>query len=734
MKIYAKKALLAVLVMCALIFGMIQSTRPAYAQTPTPTPKPNQIEDKITFTLLGQTQIALTGPVSQSDMDISLPAGWEIQEGSELHLNLSALLAGSQPSVNQVGATSPVTGHLEVILNKTSLITIQIDQSGELSSIIKLPATAWLNTTNGKSQSLTFRLVTTDPCSDNFNSIITIQPSSYFVLQYVNKPPTTELWNLPYPFLQKSIVPDTAILVTPDQASAGEMQAALTVAAAFGRMTQGQIKMTYITARLLTNKLRENDNIIFVGKPGAFADLKTITLPAPLNDGQFSNTNIAPEDGVLQLVVSPWNDRKVILLVSGPSDAGVIKASQAIGNKKIRTDNQPNLAIVSSVNIKADNAPTVTDLTLSNLGYETNTQWGPGVRYGAYFFDIPLDQKVMEGAYFNLIFSNAAMLDFEQAGVSVILNGDYIGSLRFNDRTTQVSNWRLNLPSSSFRSGRNLLLVQALLVPIKHCVADRETELWLSTRADSTLHLPLGIADTKVQEHNLSAYPAPFLPTFDRTAFVLSSTDSFSWSVAEQIAYDLGSNTGGSIINLVAAYADNVPEPIRRERNLLVLGRPSKLQIIQQFGQSMPGPITANSDIPEEPAAQLKFRISKDTPLGFLEIFESPWNSERSIVAVLGSNDIGLSSAGMALLTPALRSQLTGNFAIVYKDQITTSQITPKKVIKPTPTITPSAQAQPESKGSNYYALAALILIGVVIVLVVVMIIIRQRRKAKKKL
>jgi hypothetical protein len=725
MKATIKRAFLAIFLVSALTIAPF-GTYQAYAQVGVT----GQIEDTIDFALLGQKEIILTGPIDQTDMTISLPAGWEIQDGSELHLNLSVLLAGSQSNVNQATDTAnPVTGHLEVLLNDISLNTFQIDKSGELSDTIILPVTAWSDVLNGKPQLFTFRLVTTDPCSNNFNSTITIRPSSYFVVKHINQPPITELWRLPFPFAQKSIIPDTAILVIPDQPSASEMQSALTVAAVFGRMTQAQLKITYITAKQLNNNLMASTNIIFVGQAISFPDLANIPLPAPVKDGVFANTNIAPDDGVLQFVVSPWNDRKVILVVSGQSDVGVIKASQAVGSKRIRTDNQTNLAIVSDVNLEANNNPSITDLTLDNLGYKTTTQRGPGVRYGAYFFDIPLDQKVTDGAYFDLLFSNAAMLDFEQAGVSVILNGDFVGSLRFNDRTTQVSSWRLNLPASSFRSGKNLLLLQAVLVPVVHCVADRETELWFSTRSDSTLHLPLGAMGIKVQKYDLSAYPSPFMPTFDRTAFVLSANDPFSWNIAEQIAFDLGNNTGGNLINLVAVYADHVPEEIRHERDLLILGRPTKLQLISEIGQTMPGPLSAGSEIPDEPNAILKFRVSKNTPLGSLEIFPSPWNSERSIMTVLGNSDNGLNWAAMVLLTPALRTQLTGNFASIYKDQIIASQVIPRPVVTPTPLATPPAQTETASIGLNYYAIAALIIIALALVILVIISV--RRRKSK---
>jgi hypothetical protein len=51
--------------------------------------------------------------------------------------------------------------------------------------------------------------------------------------------------------------------------------------------------------------------------------------------------------------------------------------------------------------------------------------------------------------------------------------------------------------------------------------------------------------------------------------------------------------------------------------------------------------------------------------MGYLELFPSPWNPNRAVLAVMGSTKEGVQWAANALLVSTIRSTLTGNFATV---------------------------------------------------------------------
>ena len=62
----------------------------AKAQTATP-------EDQVSFSLLGQDEISLQGPVDSKSFSFRLPADWEMLAGGQLHLEYSAFFLKLKP-------------------------------------------------------------------------------------------------------------------------------------------------------------------------------------------------------------------------------------------------------------------------------------------------------------------------------------------------------------------------------------------------------------------------------------------------------------------------------------------------------------------------------------------------------------------------------------------------------------------------------------------------------------
>ena len=62
-----------------------------------------------------------------------------------------------------------------------------------------------------------------------------------------------------------------------------------------------------------------------------------------------------------------------------------------------------------------------------------------------------------------------------------------------------------------------------------------------------------------------------------------------------------------------------------------------------------------------------------DSNVGYLQLLPSPWNSDRVILAVLGNNLDGIPMAGATLMQDDLVARLAGNFAVLYADQVVTT-------------------------------------------------------------
>ncbi|MBI3739648.1 MAG: cellulose biosynthesis cyclic di-GMP-binding regulatory protein BcsB [Chloroflexi bacterium] len=708
---------LFILIVTGLLAGNFQ---PGLAQ--------QAVGDIVSFSQLSQKEIVLQGPLDIQSFAFNLPADWEIIDGSQLHVNYNAFFNDTAASAaNPNGIT--VAGYIQVTLNDVPVGTIVLDNRGENSIDLPIPNIAWATSDPKKTtRSLQFYLKTAEECHPTSGYVtnpqtglsVIVRSSSYFLLPHRQAPIVTDLRRLPYPIYQDSFLPDAAVLVMPDNPTEAELQAVLTTSAVFGRMTGNLLTLKTVAVSRLDSASLTDSHLIFVGKPSSFPQLSQATWPAPINGDGFSNPQLGAEDGILQVAVSPLNPARIWLLVSGQSDAGIVKAAQALGSGEIRADQQPNLSIVSATQSLPVTSLGLTDHTFADLGYSTETRWGPGIRFIAYRFQIPPGQVVTQDAYVDLVFSHSSMFDFQQAGLSISLNSDYIGSFRFSERTAQVSNWRLNLPSASFQPGVNLLLIEANLEPVTHCIPNQE--LWFTTRPESVLHTPTQAAPDEVASSNLKDYPAPFAPTLDKIAFILAPNDPDSWSVASKLAFDLGARTGGTLIDPVVSFADKVPDAVKKDRDLLLIGRPSAMPVMQELASAMPAPFDAGSDIAKEPPGAFTFKVSPNTPVGYLQIFPAPWNPKHSVMTISANGPDGLTWGADALITSDQRSQLTGNLAVLYNNQIIATQVSGAVAIAtPVASSTQAVQSQPgQPAGLNMFvisgiAVAVLIALGLLV-------------------
>jgi len=149
------------------------------------------------------------------------------------------------------------------------------------------------------------------------------------------------------------------------------------------------------------------------------------------------------------------------------------------------------------------------------------------------------------------------------------------------------------------------------------------------------------------------------------------------------------------------------------------------MPIMQELASSMPAPFENTSDIAQEPEADIAFRVASDIPVGYLEVFPAPWNPQRSVMTVSGNGGDGLRWAAEALILPDKFSQLRGNLAIIYEDQIISAQVGSQQTTvfaapavpgQPTPTIIPAAETPaPAVATLNIMAITSIAIVAIVV-------------------
>jgi cellulose synthase operon protein B len=706
-----------------ILFLLAYSVAPAAAQVPavTPTPASSPIPTKIpmmqgtdvyTFSNLGKIDQIMDGPYDSLWINFSVPSNWQLNDFAVLQLHINNSFNTSS-NISQSELVKMTGAKLDVEFDGTWLTTVLLNWSGE--KVVTIPFSARSVVARPDSQHyLALYLDAAVDCDLDHQTTVAVLSDSSIKLAHDMVIPQISLVQFPIPLYQDSafftntiITPATyptatpaagqtaattgtmvntaltnqvtipqAFLVTPDNPDLAELQSALIINAGLGRLTVGNLPLTTIPISKLTEDIKKSSHLIFVGKGPGFAVLKGAKLPAVYDGTTFKTPKAVAEDGLIQEAVSPWDTSKVILVVSGESDAGILKAAKAVSSGVIMPSDRNDLAIVSNV-IPGKLITTVNDdRTLADLKYETIRLDGTGIRNQKYLFYIPPGQTLRSDAYFKLSFTNSPFLDQGESALSVYLNNQAIGGVRYSvESSRSIVTEQINIPGYLLRAGMNQLTVETEHKPMNYCSGTVTTNLWTSISNQSLLHIPLTPVSAGIVKQTTLSNFLDFLstsPTLDSTGFVVAKNSPDAIKTAAQIAYQLGSVMTGDMVELDTAYADAVPEDFKKDYDLVVVGRASQLPILSELGSNLPAQFDAGSDVAQETVFRVIYRISPGTSVGYLELLAAPWNSTRNILAVLGSTDEGLNFSANALMVDQTQKKLGGNYAVIRNDQVIT--------------------------------------------------------------
>lgn len=683
MKLRTLYLLLALL----LVLGMLSSlSTQASAQTVSPTQTPvGTVPTETPFTStntiylyqLDQNDIQLTGPYDLASLVFDLPADWQLTGSAELNLNLTIALSlfADAPTTLQFSGTG---GNLIVEFNRHVVGSFPLNQNGETTVQILVPLEDLKPVRTDGRQELVFILDSGFSCLINQQMTVIVHNSSSMTFPHENVLPDTSLARFPFPIYQNTIYPDSALIAIPDQPTAEELQSALIVAAGLGRLTGLNLLLDLTPISKIGPEVAANNHVVLVGKTSSLPPLDQLELPLPLAGGKFQTPGGDENDGIVQMVHSPWTPQRVVLLVSGNTDAAVVKAAQAVSTGVLRANAAPNLSVIQEVQASFQELSQQSDFTLLDRGYNNTLLERRGTDSVTYNFYIPPDRILGADAYFELVYGNSALLDYGRSGLVIQMNGQPIGSVRFSDTTASrtMNRVQINIPPSTVVSGENQLEVISSLQPIDNCSVPNLRGMWANIWADSRLHLPLIPTPVETaQVYDLGDFPAPltFDSSLNTTAFVLQQDNLESWRSALQIAAYLGDRSNGSISLLQAYYADEVPDSARSALNLLVIGMGPEMPIVAEMNEFLPAPFETGSGIATERNMQVIFRIPPDSPVGYVELLPSPWSKNNLVIAALGNLEQGAKWAASALYSPPLRSLLAGNLAVINDQQVITT-------------------------------------------------------------
>ncbi len=672
-----------------LVFGiliiLLVTPFHAAAQSPEMDAQPRQFmaieingnKASVPFSELGYREKTLVSPYGITSVFINTPLSWKLIPGGEIELHYDLLLSGAD--INKiVDAQNPFGGNMLVTFNDQLIGTIPLDETGSHIVRLEIPANALTSTLEDGRHQLAISLDAHFSCDYDIKASVVIKPTSFFDLVFEESSPELNLSRLPAPFYRNnSFIPESTLIIIPDDPDVLEIQAALNVMAGFGSMIGKDYNMELITIGQLAGVDPTLFNMIFVGTPDQLGILSEVNFQIPVAEGKFVNMPSKSEaDGIVQLALSPWNPYKVMMMIGGNSSEAVVKAGQAVSSGRIFVYENPALAFVSNVQVLSETLPIVENFTFESLGYITETLSGIGVKSQEYLFYASQEQVLTTEGYIDLVYYHSGLLDYGVSSFSVDLNGQVVASTPFTEESEQVTTLRLKIPPGALRYGENRLDVRASMIILPTCDASGFSDPWFTVPNQSSIHLPVATGASLAEPllKDLKFFPELFVTHSDLgdIAFIFPKSDITSWKIAGKLAYNLGQQFNPLIANLQVAYADSVPQDVHDTKSMIILGLASEVPFLAEFNDMLPAPFDLSNNTASERQMQVVYRIPDGVSVGYLQLLLSPFNAEKSILVVSGNDRNGVTLAGNGLLQNELQSQLAGVFAVTNGTQVAT--------------------------------------------------------------
>lgn len=383
---------------------------------------------------------------------------------------------------------------------------------------------------------------------------------------------------------------------------------------------------------------------------------------------------VAEGDGIVQELLSPWSQNRAILVVTGLNDEALSKASQALASQTRFPGMSGSVALVRDAMppTVGDTDTVSVEMTFGDLGYPDQVvQGGGSIQELNYYFDVPYGWSLTNDAFIDLHFSHSQLLDYEDSGLTVLLNLEPVTSVGFSDETANDGYVRLNLAGTNVQAGKNNRLTLEVDASMSQLCVD-EGQAWVLV--DSSSMIFLAHREETGLNFDLDYYPYPFHinPALTDSLFSLPDTPTAKeWEWALRLAANLGDSASGSTTSPVGTLGDGYLGKELADYHIIAVGRPSRNALTQQVNDQLPQPFLPDSDQIDQRLDDVVFRLPAGTDLGYIQMIPSPWNEMRAFVAVTGTTDRGVDWT-VEVLTRQPWAIGSGNLVIVRDEQVDT--------------------------------------------------------------
>ncbi len=390
------------------------------------------------------------------------------------------------------------------------------------------------------------------------------------------------------------------------------------------------------------------------------------------------NGKAIPEnDGIIQEIISPWDENRAILIVTGLNADAIRKAGQALSSEVNFPGMDGSVALIQKITppgIETSPLP-ASEVTFQDLGLSTQQTQGRFEQKINYQFPLPLNWQLTDQAFIEFFFNHAPPIDKNfNATMTLIFNRTPIGTIVLDEKTALDGRIKVNLPDSVALSGQiNRLIVQITPPNIGGCDDGIADGFWFVAKNSSRLFLD----HRQISEDflNLSIYPYPFDNQSSLVDLLFALPEALTvneWENTLGLAADLGSSAGGRAIIPTVNLGNSIFENDLTNYHIITIGPPLRNPLTQQINSNLPQPFLPNSNEIQQQIDNVVFRLPPDTDLGYLQIIQSPWNSQKAILAVTGTTNKGVSWAAQTLSAGKVKSSKPSNLALIQGENIET--------------------------------------------------------------
>lgn len=483
-----------------------------------------------------------------------------------------------------------------------------------------------------------------------------VLPDSKLIFDFQPQPIGLDFSRYPYPvFDNLNLEPNQIAYLMPKQVDETWLTAAARFQTVLGRYAQFRPMETRLTDDMAD--MKANERLVLIGTPQSQPLMGQLKLPLPLQDNQWQTQNnrpLPPDTGVL-ILTTTQSGNNLVLIASGNSPAGVTKAVQFLVQARDRQLGTGQAIMVNAIEevpspplrewpnyLPPQDKFQLKDLKdLNETSLEDVTVRGSEAPPIEYNFRALPDDTFQSGNTLVLHYSYSPQVNPLTSLLEVQLDGRAIVGKRLDSTKGGFrETLKVDLPEGRITPQSKLQVrFQLDSREQRSCNRAIDQQLWGTVHSDTEVNLKrqtIGrLPDLRLLQ---SAYPFAAPQDLSQLAIVLpNKVTPVDLQVMFQVVERLGRLSKANSVKLNVYRQGYLTDEQRRANHWIAIGAQADFPMPEVFATEG----FALKELSARQSGQSQLLTLPDQQ-GVLQQMVSPWNAERSILALTAQTEQGL--------------------------------------------------------------------------------------------